>query len=75
MVPICTYIDYVFFLTKSWFDYILGDFFTNSSGHTDGSGQGDQTGRILAYRALGSFWKITEVGHIFWQLFPLLHSF
>jgi hypothetical protein len=50
-------------------------FFTNSSGHTDGSGQGDQTGRILAYRALGSFWKITEVGHIFWQLFPLLHSF
>jgi hypothetical protein len=26
---------YVLILTKKWFGYILGDFFTNSSGHND----------------------------------------
>jgi hypothetical protein len=28
---------YELILTKSWFGYILGDFFTNSSGHPGGN--------------------------------------
>jgi hypothetical protein len=46
LLSLCTYFD------KNGFSYILGDFFTNSSGHPEGEGKMDWQDRLPLFDSL-----------------------